>query len=121
MDTPLAARRGFPAEVLHRVGQIHVRPREPGIAERAVEHPPGRTDKRRPLTVLDIAGLLADEDYLRGAAASSEHDLGRVLVQLAGAALARRVSEPDEAAGLGHRRRTGHADGVPAPATRRNR
>src|ERR1700722_13197492 len=49
-------------EMLHRVGDIDVRPFDSGFGERAVEDPPCRPDERTAIDIFHVTGLLAHED-----------------------------------------------------------
>ncbi len=75
---------GLEAEVLHRVGDIDVAAIQPDLVDRPLQQPAGRADERDALAVLLVTRLLADQRDPRGQRTRREHDLGRVLVQLAG-------------------------------------
>jgi hypothetical protein len=55
------ARHRFPFEVLHRVGEVHIVPSDPGGVERVVEDAAGGAHERATSEVLLVAGLLADQ------------------------------------------------------------
>src|ERR1700722_8666688 len=57
VNAPLAAvRRGLPAEVLHRVGDVRGVAGDAGVAERPVEEPAGRSHEGLALPVFHVAG-----------------------------------------------------------------
>ena len=74
VDPPLAARH--PLEVLHRIGDVGVRPVDAGIGEGAVEQFPGGPDERPSLDVLLVARLPAHEHQRRAAGPLAEDRLG---------------------------------------------
>ena len=82
-----------PLEMLHRVGDVHVVPVDPGGVERAVEQLAGRADERPTGAVLSVARLLADDHDPRARGALTEDRLRRELVQLAAAAPLRRRAQ----------------------------
>jgi hypothetical protein len=53
------------AEMLDRVGDVHLVARDSGTLEPLVEDATGRADERMPLDVLAVAGLPADEHHAR--------------------------------------------------------
>src|SRR6476659_3955791 len=74
------------AEVLDRIRQPYVPPRQTDLVEGPVEHTPGRSDEGLTRTVLHVAGLLTHE-HQRGIARSLTEDrLRRVTVEVAAAA-----------------------------------
>src|SRR5215218_3051455 len=66
-------------KVLHGVRDIDVADRNPGLGKRTLQQLAGWPDERDPLTVLGIAGLLADEHHRRSRVARGEDHLGRRL------------------------------------------
>ena len=96
VDAPLAAQ--LEPEMLDRVGDVDVGRVDAGVVDRLAQQPAGRADERQALLVLDVAGLLADEDDpgVRGAAA--EDGLGGVLVSSQPSAAGRGRLELVEAA-----------------------
>ena len=90
MDAPLAARGEF--EMLDRVGDIDARAVDPRLAQRPVEHLPGRTYERLAGEILLIAGLLADEHDLGVDRPLAEHRPRRAFVEAAAGALRRFVA-----------------------------
>src|SRR5258706_1873178 len=79
----------LPLEVLHRIGDVELRPVEARLMQRLVEDAPGGADERMALAVLDVPGLLADQHDACARTALAENGLRSVLPQGAGAAIAR--------------------------------
>lgn len=65
-------------EVLDHVGHVHRAPIDADLGQHLVEQMAGRADERAPLTILAIAGLLADEEQFRVGGAFAEHGLRRL-------------------------------------------
>ena len=76
MDAALAAR--LELEVLHRVGDVGLLPRDAGFVEDGVEDLAGRPDEGLSGNVFLVARLLADEHDFRRLRPLAEHRLGRV-------------------------------------------
>ena len=74
---PNLARRP-PLEVLHRVGEVDVRPVDAGLGQRPIEQSAGRTDEGMALDVFTIAWNLAHQHEARGHRPFAEHGLRRV-------------------------------------------
>ncbi len=91
MEAPFAAL--LKLEMLDRVGDVHAGTVDPGVAECAVEHLPGRADKRPAGKILLVAGLLADRDHRRVGRSFAEHRLRRVPVERAAGAASRLVAQ----------------------------
>src|SRR5215217_1827203 len=68
---------------LEDVGDEHVGPLEPDLAEQLVEQLAGPADEREPLEVLLLAGGFADEHQVGVGVARPEHHPGAALVQRA--------------------------------------
>ena len=80
-------RKCLTALVMYTDGRV-----DAGVVDRLAQQAAGRPDERQTLLVLDVAGLLADEDDLGVRRAAAEDRLGGVLVELA--ALAARPRRP---------------------------
>ncbi len=100
----LAAR--LPLEMLHRIGDEHLAPIDPGLADRPVEHAPGRAHERPALLILLVPRLLADHHQPRPRRPFAGNDLRRVAVKRATRArslrLAQRGQRGDRGGRLGH-------------------
>src|SRR5262249_28556770 len=71
VQTALAAH--LVLEMLHGVGDEHLRARNSRLRQRAVEDPPGRADERLAAEAFLVAGLLADQPDVSGSAAPARH------------------------------------------------
>lgn len=92
VDAPLP--RLAVAEVLHGVGQVDLGPVQPGLHQGVREHLSGGADEGLALPVLPVTGLLPHEHDAGGGRPLRQHGLGRVLPQLAPAAVLRCPSQP---------------------------
>src|SRR5262249_16322003 len=81
VQPPLAAH--FVLEVLHRVGDENLGPRNPRIRQRPVENAPGGADEGLAGEVFLVAGLLADQHDVGGFAPLARYCLRRILVERA--------------------------------------
>src|SRR4051794_13485447 len=97
---PALGRRLEP-EVLHGIGDVDVAAVDPGVAERLVQHPPGRTDERLALAVLLVTRLFPDHDHAGGLRAFTEHRLRGRLPEFARPAAGRGPAQPVEPHALG--------------------
>ena len=86
--------------MLHRVGDIDLRPVDAGFFQCAVEHLPGRSDKRFAGEIFLVAGLLADQHHLRMLRAFAEHGLGRIFPERTGAAIGGLLAQGFETAAV---------------------
>src|SRR5262249_5378917 len=78
---PLAAH--FVLEVLHRVGDENLGPRNSRIRQRPIENAPGGADEGLAAEVFLVAGLLADQHDVGGFAPLARYRLRRILVERA--------------------------------------
>ena len=83
VESPLAARRSAPLEVLDDVRDVDLVANDAGRLKRLVEDPSGGTYERLALAILDVARLLADDQQARTLATGPEDGLGRVAPQRA--------------------------------------
>ena len=90
MDSPFASRYEF--EMFDGIGNVNVAALDSGLFERAVQQLAGGAYERLTGAIFVVAGLLADENHPRPHTALSEDGLRRVLVEIATAALGRRLS-----------------------------
>lgn len=86
-------------EVLDRIRQVGVLPRQSGVIQRPVQQPPGRTDEGHALLV---PGLLAAQHHLRFGRSGGERHLGRRLPQFAPSEIRRRDPQGCEVGILGN-------------------
>jgi hypothetical protein len=103
VDPALAAR--CPLEMLDRVGDVHASAVDAGSLEAIVEDSARRPDEWAALTVLAVAGLLADQHDRRVGGTVAEHRLRPVQDQVAGRAAGGRVTQSVEVARGRHRGR----------------
>lgn len=96
VNASLSARRSFPLEVLHDVGDVDLRAVYSCFVEGLTEHLSSGSDERLAREIFVVARLLPHEHDLRGGPALSEHRLRSSAPQVAGAALARRLLETRE-------------------------
>src|SRR5262249_41714177 len=104
-----------PLEVLHHVRNVHDLAIDAGLGERAIEELPRRPDERMAREILGVSRLLAHQHDLRMTRPLAEHRLRRVPVEIARAALARRVAEPVETRALRNQLDDGRPVAPPPP------
>src|ERR1700756_1165206 len=97
MQADFSAR--YELEMFDGIGDVDLVAVDAGFIERAVEHLPGRTHERFAGKVFLVAGLLADQHYLRMLRALAEHGLRRVFPERTGAAAGRFLAQDFEADG----------------------
>jgi hypothetical protein len=88
MNTALPSR--LPLEMLHRVGDVAVRARNPGLAQGVIKQLSSRPHKRPSLPIFQISWLFTDQNDLCRSLTLSEDCLGSVLPQWTSATSARR-------------------------------
>jgi uncharacterized protein with beta-barrel porin domain len=103
--------------VLYGVGEIDVALAQTAFGERAAQQLAGRPHEWAAFSILDVAGLFADEHQRDVDGTFTEDRLGGVRVELAAAAVGRgRAQAAEGRGGRDERRGTGgwrHAIGVP--------
>src|SRR5206468_2423378 len=82
MNAPLAALRSFPFEVLHHIRDVYLGAVDSHLDENFVQKPPRGSDKRMPLPVFVIAGLLPHKHDQSLGRSFSKNRLSRVLPQI---------------------------------------
>jgi hypothetical protein len=80
MQPPFTPR--LPTEMLHRIGDEYLRPRDLRLSEQLIQQSTRRPNERVSLVVLSIAGLLAHQHNMGFARALTQHRLSGALPQL---------------------------------------
>ena len=87
MQAPLSALLEF--EMLDTIGDVTERTVNPRFMQAFIQQATSRTDKRSAHLILAVTRLLTNENELSGRRAFAEHDLRRILIQIASLAFLR--------------------------------